>query len=119
MVMRDVIAVHQQREVQLALDVAAGLDVHPADPAASGAGLLGDQHVADHRLRRPPVPRPRTSPAARRPCRVRIVLEVPGATAARMDLRLHDIDGTGAASRPPAPPLQGVQATKPCRTATP
>ena len=43
------VAVDQQAEIELALDVAAVLDIDAGDHLAVRAGLLGDQRVADHR----------------------------------------------------------------------
>ena len=41
-------AIDQQREVELAFDVAAFLDIEPLDGLARWAGLLGHQVVAQH-----------------------------------------------------------------------
>src|SRR5438270_10905056 len=41
-------AIDQQREIKLAFDVAAFLDIEPLHRLAGGAGLLGHQLVAQH-----------------------------------------------------------------------
>ena len=91
--MRPSRAVDQQREVELALDVAAVLDVEALDRLAGRAGLLGDQRHG------------RASSAAccadlldrlgeaHAALAVGIVLELALAAAAGVDLRLHDGDG--------------------------
>ena len=43
-------AIDQDRQIELALDVGAVLDVEPVDLLAGRAGLLGDQRVAEHLL---------------------------------------------------------------------
>ena len=43
-------AVHQRRQIQLALDGRAVFDIKPLDQAAGGAGLVGDQGHAQHAL---------------------------------------------------------------------
>ena len=98
-----VLAITSTREVsrstssdryKLALDVAAGLDVDAADVSPAGAGLLGDQRVADHRLGGRPhlVGRAGQADAA---LALRIILEVAGATAAGVDLAFHHVDRAG------------------------
>ncbi len=91
-------AVDQHAEIELALDVAAFLDIDALDLAALGAGLLGDEHMAQHlaaafaRLLR------RFHDAHAALARG-IVLEAPGAAAAGMDLRLNHIGRAGEAAR--------------------
>ena len=45
---RPLLAVQRQRQVDLALDVRARLHVHRLDGQAFGAGLFGDQALAEH-----------------------------------------------------------------------
>jgi hypothetical protein len=91
------LAVDQHAEIELALDVAALLDIDALHLAALGAGLLGDEHMAQHRgcglrhvLRR--------FDDAHTALALGIVREMPGAAAAGMDLRLHHIDRAGERS---------------------
>jgi hypothetical protein len=88
------VAVHQQGQVQLAGDVAAGLDIDAGDQLALGAGLLGDEHGADHGLgcRAGLLGRLGEAHAA---LAVRVVAEAPCAAAAGMDLGLHHVDRAG------------------------
>ena len=51
-VMRPVSRSIDSAEIQLAGDVAAGLDIDPLDVAALGAGLVRHQLLAEHRARR-------------------------------------------------------------------
>ena len=78
-------AVDQHAEVELARDVAAVLDVKALDLLAARAGLLGDQHMAEHLagVGFDFVEGPAQAHAAGA---LGIVLEAPGATAAGMDL---------------------------------
>ena len=86
-------AVDQHREIELAFDVAAFLDVEALDGLAGRAGLLGDQVMAQHGrgVLADFLDRLRDAHAA---LAVGIVLEAALAPAAGMDLRLHDGDGT-------------------------
>ena len=43
------LAIERQAQVQLALDFRAGFDVHLLDRESGGAGLLGDEPLAEHR----------------------------------------------------------------------
>ena len=43
-------AVDQDRQIELAVDVGAVLDIEAVDLLAGRAGLLGDQRVAEHLL---------------------------------------------------------------------
>ncbi len=86
--------VDQHAGIELALDVAAVLDIDALHLAALGAGLLGDEHAAEHlggfggRFRRR-LHEPHAALAAG------IVLEAAGAAPAGVDLRLHHIDRAG------------------------
>ena len=62
-------AVDQQRQIELAVDVGAVLDVEAVDLLAGRAGLLGDQRVAEHLLGVGDDVGDRLAPAARRPWR--------------------------------------------------
>ena len=42
------LAIERERQIDLALDVRARLDVHRFDRQAFGAGLFGDQALAEH-----------------------------------------------------------------------
>src|SRR6185437_1284321 len=82
-------AIDQQRELQLAFDVAAFLDIEPLDGLAGRAGLLGHQLVAQHRLAigaalLDRLGDPHAALAAG------IVFEMALAAPARMDLGLHN-----------------------------
>jgi len=85
-------AIHQHRQVQLAFDVAAVLDVEALHGAARRAGLLGHQVLAQHRrgLRADVLGRLGDADTA---LALRIILEVALAAPTGMDLRLHDRDG--------------------------
>ena len=103
-VMRPAGAIDQQRQVQLAGDVAAGLDIdavaraRPAGPVclvtsvwpiiASAAACTSSTRAGE----------PHAALAGG------IVGEAAGAAAAGMDLRLHHIDRAGQLARPPRPP---------------
>ena len=91
-------AIDQQREIQFAGDVAAGLDIDAVHRAAVRAGLFGDQRVADHRFGCGAhlIERAGEAHAA---LAVRVVGEVAGAAAAGVDLRLHHIDRAGELAR--------------------
>ena len=91
-------AIDQQREIQFARDVAAGLDIDPMHGPPGRAGLLGDQRMADHRFGRRAhlVGRARQAHTA---LAVRIIGEAAGAAATGMDLRLHHIDRAGKLAR--------------------
>ncbi len=84
-------AVDQHGEVELALDVAAFLDIEALDRLAGRAGLLGDQLMAQHggRVLADLLDRLGDAHAARA---VGIVLELALAAPAGMDLGLHDGD---------------------------
>jgi len=85
-------AVHQHREIQLAFDVAAVLDVEPFHGAARVARLLGHEILAQHRrsMRADIVGGLGYADTA---LAARIVLEVTLAASTGMDLRLHHGDG--------------------------
>ena len=87
-------AIDQQREIQFAGDVAAGLDIDAVHRAAGGTGLFGDQRVTDHRLgmRADLVQRAGEAHPA---LAVRVIGEMAGAAAAGVQLRLHDVDRAG------------------------
>ena len=88
-------AVDQDRQIELALDVGAVLDIEAVDLLAGRAGLLGDQRVAEHllgvgddighRLRQPHAA---LGVGAK-------LLELALAAAAGMDLALHHIERAG------------------------
>src|SRR3546814_8178302 len=81
--------VDEHAEVELARDVAAFLDVEALDLLAGRAGLLGHQHVAQHRtgVGLHLLDRLHDAHAA---LAVGVVLETPGAAPAGVDLRFHD-----------------------------
>ncbi len=85
-------AIDQQREVELAGNVAAGFDIDAMNLAPGRSGLLRDQDMADHGFGG-------GSHLIGRTCdthatlAVRVIGKMPGAASAGMDLRLHDIDG--------------------------
>src|SRR6185437_12318152 len=85
------LAVDQHAEIELALDVAALLDVDALHLAALGAGLLGDEHVAEH-LGGVLADLLDGFDDAHAALALRIVFEAAGAAAAGMDLRLHHPD---------------------------
>ncbi len=92
------LAVDEHADIKLALDVAAFLDIDALDLAPLGAGLLGDEDMAQHRCggsgrvgRRLDDAHPAFAGG--------IVLEASGAAAPGMDLRLDDIGGTGQSRR--------------------
>ena len=88
-------AVDQQREVELAVDVGAVLDIEAVDLLAGRAGLLGDQRVAEHLVDVGDhlVDRLGQTNAA---LGVRAeFLELALAAAAGMDLALHHIERSG------------------------
>jgi hypothetical protein len=86
------LSVDQHGDVELALDVAALLDVEALHGLAGGSGLLGDQLMAQHRLRAGThvLDRFHDADAA---LAVGIVLEAAGAASAGMDLGLDHGDG--------------------------
>ncbi len=86
-------AVQQQAQIQLALDVAAFLDVEALHFLAGGSGLLGHKHLAQHfaGIGRHVGDRLDDADAA---LPFGIVLETAGAPTARMDLGLHDPNRT-------------------------
>jgi hypothetical protein len=79
--------VDQHAEVELARDVATVLDVQALDLLAARAGLLGDQHVAEH-LAGVGFDLVEGIAQTHTPGALGIVLEAPGATAAGVDLGL-------------------------------
>ena len=88
-------AVDQQREIELAVDVGAVLDVEAVDLLAGRAGLLGHQRVAehllgvgDHLLDRLGQPDAALGVGAE-------FLELALAAAAGMDLALHHVERAG------------------------
>src|SRR5207248_1603404 len=76
---------------ELALDVAAFLDIDALDLAAGRAGLLGDQHLAEHLAGRRGDRVERLDDAHAALARG-IALEVAGPAAAGMDLGFDDPD---------------------------
>ena len=86
-------AVDQQAEIQLALDVAAFLDIEPLDFLAGGTGLLGHEDVAQHFLgvRSDILDRLDDADAA---LAFRVVGEAARTSATGMDLGLDHIDGS-------------------------
>jgi hypothetical protein len=85
-------AIHEQREIKLARDVAAGFYINAMHAAPGRPGLTRDQRVADHRLGGGThlVKGASDTYAA---WAGRIIGEMAGATAAGMDLRFDNIDG--------------------------
>ena len=86
-------AVEKHGEIELAPDIAAFFNIEPFDFLAGWAGLLGDQHVAQHvaRVLADLFDRLADAHAA---LAVGVVGEAPGAAAASVDLGFHHIDGT-------------------------
>ena len=90
-----VLAIDQQRAVELAGDVGAVFDIEPVDLLAGGAGLLGDQRLAQHLLGVGDDVRDRLGqPHAALGVGAKF-LEPALAAAARMDLRLDHIERPG------------------------
>src|SRR6185437_6103680 len=96
------LAVDQHAEIELALDITALLDIDALHLAALGAGLLGDEHVAEHLggVLADLLDRFDDAHAA---LALRIDLEAAGAAAAGMDLRLHHPPARRCRA-PPFPP---------------
>ena len=63
-------AVDQQRQIELAVDVGAVLDIEAVDLLAGRTGLLGDQRIAEHLLGVGDDLVDRLAPGARRPWRL-------------------------------------------------
>ena len=84
-------AVQQQAQIQLALDVAAFLDIQPLHFLAGRPGLLGHQHLTQHLagIGYNVLDRLDDAHAA---LSLGVILETAGASAARMDLGLHHPD---------------------------
>ena len=82
--------VHQNRNVQLAPDVAALLDVHPLHPPPVRPGLVRHQGAPQH-LRRGLFNLPRRARQTHPAAGARLgLLETPLAAPARVNLRLHN-----------------------------
>src|SRR5262249_37462943 len=83
----------QHAEIELALDVAAFLDIDAAHFLARAAGLFGHQHMAEHRLGDAPNLFGRLGDAHAAALALG-PFELAFAAAARVDLRLHHPDRT-------------------------